>query len=234
MGITKDKLTSYCESESSICSTEVYTYDGWFFKFPNLKDYELPRYEFLSNKIAFLLDLNIPDFKLEKVDTELAFCSKLIQPIKNYSLIKAFEYTNDGRYDCNYMIELTKNKQDFVDMCLFDGFVNNTDRHLYNYFYCGEYLMPLFDNHTTYGLKDLDTNKLSVPTPKKSEPFLVDYLEEFSKQNLKTEIINFRNRLKSVDEKIFLEVEKTKLDYNKSKFIKHMQKSLGEIYEFRI
>jgi len=160
---------------------------------------ELPDVEYISNKIARILGLPIPDFYLINFFRARAFVSRVfIKPGQTMDLKHIYHYLPKGQeqYNCetiiNVILEETKRATDaetFVKMCLYDAFIGNNDRHGRNIAFIvtpkGTAMSPIYDNNSSLGLEHGEILNAQwnpsgrIATSERSEPGAREYVREF-------------------------------------------------------
>lgn len=161
---------------------------------------ELPRVEWISNKIAHILGLNIPEFYLINLgNVQSTFVTKNFMTKKQGSnLVHIYHYVDrNEEYSCKTLLRIINDKcgrlsdiREFVFMCLFDALIGNHDRHGRNIGLIQSgpsnfTLAPTYDNPSYIGIEapyllGADLNpKGKISTTTMNEPTFKDYVEEF-------------------------------------------------------
>ena len=137
----------------------------------------LPEMEYICNKIALILKLDVPDFYLIQIKDEVkgikpfnknkglkVFMTKNFMQNQTGTLNHIYKYLpkNQTKYTCENIIKViktqTKNLKNidrFVEICLFDSLVGNNDRHGRNLGIIDQgntkHLAPMYDNPSYFG-----------------------------------------------------------------------------------
>lgn len=184
---------------------------------------ELPDVEYLCNKIGRTLGVGVPDFYVIKLFGERTFLTKNFVR-KNSgpaNLTHIYHFLKkDDQYDCETLIhvilEQTENiveAEKFVEMCLFDSLIGNSDRHGRNIGLIttsdGTRLAPIYDNPSALGLEsgeilNADWNPTGKVAVKDGEnPSSTDYIREFRRLGYDSSVKRFigkanksKNRIK--------------------------------------
>jgi hypothetical protein len=162
---------------------------------------ELPKVEWISNKIAHILGLNIPEFYLINLENvQSTFVTKNFMTKKHGSnLIHIYHFVDrNEEYSCKTLLRIIKEKcgritdiREFVLMCLFDSLIGNHDRHGRNIGLIQSgpsrfTLSPTYDNPSYVGIEapyllGADLNpKGKISTSTTNEPTFKDYVTEFN------------------------------------------------------
>ncbi len=162
---------------------------------------ELPKVEWISNKIAHALGLNIPEFYLiDLQNVQSTFVTKNFMTKRpGANLIHIYHYIEKGEdYSCKTLLRIINEKcgrladtKEFIFMCLYDALIGNHDRHGRNIGLVQSgpsnfTLSPTYDNPSYIGIEaayllSADLNpKGKIATTKTNEPTLSDYIEEFN------------------------------------------------------
>lgn len=233
------KSTRYSSGHSSIEKTTNSFYHGRYRKYSaklGSKQYilkvqesqypDLPATEYVCNRIASLLGLNVPKYYLIRyqgaieIDQVQSINEKESQkkheqePIafitrnfmQNYvgTLNHIYKYLPKGEknYNCENIIKVIREQtgrlvdvKKFVEICLFDTFIGNHDRHGRNLGIIdtgkNRKLAPMYDNPSFLGIQKDDEFLLAhfnpsgaIWTSDSKEPKLSDYIREFKKLKL--------------------------------------------------
>ena len=237
--IDPKKSTRYSSDHSRIEKTTDSFYHGRYRKYsaklgsiqyilkvqePQYPD--LPATEYVCNRIASLLGLNVPEYYLiryrgaTEIDQVQSINEKESQkkheqePItfitRNFmqdyvgTLNHIYKYLPKGEknYNCENIIKVLREQtgkltdvKSFIEICLFDIFIGNDDRHGRNLGIIdtgkNRKLAPMYDNPSFLGIQKDDEFLLvhfnpsgSIWTSNSKEPKLLDYIREFKKLKL--------------------------------------------------
>ena len=206
---------------------------------------DLPTTEYLCNKIASLLGLNVPKHSLirytennkhEKIKYKkqvqstdkkndiskrksksglITFITRNFTQDYTGTLNHIYKYLPKGKknYNCKNIIKVISEQtgklsdvNKFVEICLFDAFIGNNDRHGRNLGIIdtgkSRRLAPMYDNPSFLGVQKDDEFLLAhfnpsgaIWTSDSKEPKLLDYIREFKKFNLDKPCQNFIKRI---------------------------------------
>ena len=207
---------------------------------------DLPLVEYLCNKIADLLNLQIPEYYLIRYSDEnnpdtqkqglLTFVIKNFT--QNYvgTLHHIYKFLPKGNkhYNCANIIEVIKTQtkrlkdvERFVKICLFDAFIGNNDRHGRNLGIIdtgrSKKLAPMYDNPSYFGIEDerllqADFNiSCAIRTSKTKNPKLLDYVKEFKSLNYGKVCLAFIKKIIQKYPLILEEVENSEVSKNRKK-----------------
>ena len=212
---------------------------------------ELPMVEFISNKIAKLLGLNIPDFYIiDLSNVQSTFVTKnFMSPRSGANLIHIYRFIEkDEEYNCQTLIKIINEKcgrlsdiREFIFMCLFDALIGNHDRHGRNIGLIQSgpsnfTLSPTYDNPSYVGIEatyllGADLNPQGkISTKKKRNPTLKDYLEEFNENDYVEITSEFVKKVKSKWKEIEMIVETSYLsDQRRNAMMKILNKRYKEL-----
>ncbi len=234
---------------------------------------DLPAMEYLCNQIASLLNLKVPEYYLilfsdesntknkattTKMNKEEQESEKLITFVtKNFmqgtvgSLHHLYKYVPKSHYNCETLIKVIQEKtsrlrdvETFVEICLFDSFIGNGDRHGRNLGIIDtgkkRQLAPMYDNPSNFGVQD---EKMLGPqfnfsgyiwTSNSKEPKTNDYLKEFKRLNLETACLKFA---KKVIRQFPLLMEEIKLseisEKRKKSFVNYLKNRLEDLKKLK-
>ncbi len=209
---------------------------------------ELPLMEFVCNRIASRLSLEVPDYYLINFGERPTFVTRNFMQGRVGTLNHLYKFLAKGReYNCQNIIEVISDKTGkiseaikFVEMCLFDALTGNNDRHGRNIALVhtakGITLAPAYDNPSYFGVErefllgaDLNPSG-SVWTAKSKEPKLRDYLGEFERLGFAKVCARFKRRLQGEFQHIMAEVKCSSLSAKRqSAFLDFMEKKMVEI-----
>ena len=244
------KSTRYSSSHSSIEKTTDSFYHGRYRKYsaklgsiqyilkvqePQYPD--LPATEYVCNRIASLLGLNVPEYYLiryqEATETDqvqsinekesqkrhkqepITFITRNFMQDYVGTLNHIYKYLPKGEknYNCENIIKVIKEQtrkladvKRFVEICLFDTFIGNHDRHGRNLGIIdtgkNRRLAPMYDNPSFLGIQKDDKFLLAhfnpsgaIQTSGSKEPKLLDYIKEFKKLKLEKPCKNFIKKI---------------------------------------
>ena len=186
---------------------------------------DLPATEYICNKIASLLNLYVPEYYLiryqetkndqtHSIDEEepkklhkqglIAFITRNFMQDYVGTLNHIYKYLPKGEknYSCENLIKVISEQtgklvdvERFVEICLFDTFIGNHDRHGRNLGIIdtgkSRRLAPMYDNPSFLGTQKDDKFLLShfnpsgvIRTSDSKEPKLLDYIREFKRLKL--------------------------------------------------
>lgn len=266
------KSTRYSSGHSSIEKTTDSFYHGRYRKYsaklgsvqyilkvqePQYPD--LPATEYICNKIASLLGLNVPKYYLiryqdttdiDKVQSisEIEIQKKHDQaPItfitKNFmqgyvgTLHHIYKYLPKGEtnYNCENIINVIKEQtgkltdvEKFVEICLFDSFIGNHDRHGRNLGIIdtgkNKKLAPMYDNPSFLGIQKDDELLLAhfnpsgaIWTSDSKEPKLLDYIKEFKKLKLEKSCQKFIKKIIDRFSLLIVEIQTSEISGRRKK-----------------
>ena len=212
---------------------------------------ELPIVEFVSNKIAEILEIPVPDFHFIKFQNSSdAFLSQNILDCHPHGVLQhIYKYLDkDADFNCKNLIrtidEQTRNLRSvhkFVQLCLFDSLVGNHDRHGRNIAFIEKsgkkpILAPFYDNPSYIAIADDDILKSdlrprgTIRTRQTDEPTLKDYVEEFQRLGFDDVVKVFYNKVVSRFDKILSVTnrEKTLSPSRKKALVILIEKRLNE------
>ena len=232
---------------------------------------DLPATEYVCNRIASLLGLDVPKYYLiryqgvtdmDKVQpiSEKESQKKDVQPpiafiTKNFmqgyvgTLNHIYKYLPKGEknYNCENIVNVIKEKtgrlaevEKFIEICLFDTFIGNHDRHGRNLGIIdtgkNRKLAPMYDNPSFLGIEKDDKFLLAhfnpsgaVWTSDSKEPKLLDYIREFKKLKLEKPCQNFIKKIISKFPLLIEEIKKSEIsDRRKKAFVKLLNDRLED------
>ena len=186
---------------------------------------DLPEVEYICNQIAENLNIEVPDYYLIRLDQKSEFDKENVQDrkvfvTKNFmqnqkgTLNHIYKYLPEGKsnYTCKNIIDVLleqtnnlKSSETFVDLCLFDSFIGNNDRHGRNLgiidFGKGKKLAPLYDNPSYLGIAKEDLLKYSfnisgcIRTSLTEKPKVKDYMQEFNELGFNKVCLKFVDKI---------------------------------------
>ena len=252
-GLDPKRSTGFSDSQLDIKKTKDSFYHGQYRKYSAklasvqyiLKVQEaqypdLPATEYVCNKIASLLNLNVPEYYLiryqennkqgvtykkgqelfinEKSNKSKRYKSGLIVFVtRNFTQdytgtlnhIYKFLPQGDKNYNCKNIIKVISEQtgklsdvESFVEICLFDAFIGNPDRHGRNLGIIdtgrNRSLAPMYDNPSFLGTEKDDQFLLvhfnpsgAIRTFASKEPKFLDYIQEFKSLKLEKTCLKF-------------------------------------------
>lgn len=164
------------------------------------KEYpELPATEFLCNRIAKFLKIEVPEFYLIDFHGRKTFVNKnFINKNKMMALHHIYHYfKKDESFDVQTLIKIIEKQtgqisevERFVKLCLFDALIGNHDRHGRNLAFIEKangltVLSPFYDNPAYIGVEEdmllgaQHDPKGKIATTLTNEPTMKDYVAEF-------------------------------------------------------
>jgi hypothetical protein len=193
---------------------------------------DLPVVEYICNLIARSLGIEVPDFYFVMLNNKLpTFVTRNILDFYDRSnLVHIWHYLKVvGQVELRELSlknliqiieEETKRPIDvknFIEICLFDMFIGNHDRHGRNLALIerqgSKILCPFYDNPSYVGILDsamlgMQVNACGkIYTEKTQEPLINDYIEEFIEMGYQEIVDSFLKKLKKYDiEKAFSEI----------------------------
>lgn len=177
---------------------------------------DLPAAEFLSNKIAENLQIPTPQFYFIQLENNIdAFVSKnFMSSYGTANLEHLYHFFKKGeKFNCENIIRILKEKtgrykdiQRFIELCLFDSFIGNHDRHGRNLGLIltakGYQLAPFYDNPSYLAIEEpallgamLDPRG-KIATSVSNEPTMKDYVHEFKEKGFHDTILDFKKKIK--------------------------------------
>jgi hypothetical protein len=212
---------------------------------------ELPKVEWVSNQIASILGLKVPEYYLINLNnTQMTFVTKnFMSKRQGANLVHIYHYLKDGdEYSCQTILNILKEKcgrlsdiKEFIFMCLFDALIGNHDRHGRNIGLVqngpSSYsLSPTYDNPSYIGIEDeyllgADLNpKGKIWTSKSKEATLRDYIDEFNGLEYEEITQDFIKKIKIKKNEIYLAIDKSDIsELRKRAFKKIIEKRFQEV-----
>lgn len=215
---------------------------------------ELPHVEYISNKIAECIGLEVAEYHFIMFNNEVpTFVTKnFLDDYPNGNLVHIYHYLKEGKVDdfnCENLLKIIFNetkrpldRKNFIEICLFDMIVGNHDRHGRNLALIEmkgrKVLSPCYDNPSYIGIEDalmLGAElcpKGKIYTSDSEEPNIINYIREFIKLGYE-EIVN--NFVTNIDfEKIKRKIYSSGMsDNRKNAFLKlvksNVEKAKNEI-----
>lgn len=183
---------------------------------------DLPIIEYVSNLMARDLGLDVPDFYYVLLNNQVpTFVTRNILDFHDKSnLVHIWHYLKiDGSTDVKELsivnlMQILENEtkrpldlKNFIEVCLFDMFIGNHDRHGRNLALIekqsSKILCPVYDNPSYIGILDSSMLGMQVNacgkiyTENKQEPLIDDYIEEFIELGHQEIVESFVKKLKN-------------------------------------
>lgn len=176
---------------------------------------DLPGVEYVSNRIARLLGIKVPDHHLILFKNQApTFVSRnIMDHASTATLDHIYKFLPESsKFNCEELSELILRETNrisevhlFVEICLFDALIGNHDRHGRNLAFVTKggglrNLAPFYDNPSYIGIADelmLDSDlqpRGTIATKKTNEPSMTDYVEEFSRLGHQAIVQRFKER----------------------------------------
>ena len=266
------KSTRYSSGHSSIEKTADSFYHGRYRKYSaklGSRQYilkvqesqypDLPATEYVCNKIASLLGLNVPKYYLiryqgaiemdqvqsinekesqKKHEQEpIAFITRDFMQDYVGTLNHIYKYLPKGEknYNCENIVNIIKEQtgkladvERFVEICLFDTFIGNHDRHGRNLGIIdtgkNRKLAPMYDNPSFLGIQKDDEFLLAhfspsgaIWTSESKEPKLLDYVREFKKLKIEKPCKNLIKKIIDKFPLIIKEIQNSEISERRKK-----------------
>ena len=265
---TSSGPTTFSESRDTFYHGRYRKYSGllggekYILKMQEEKFPDLPEVEYICNRIAHFLNMDIPSYYLinfsgeweqEEQDQDhsggiITFVSKNFIK-KGATLHHIYKFLPKGQehYNCKNIIDVLRREtrrpvdvKTFVEICLFDAFIGNGDRHGRNLALIdtgkrGKKLAPMYDNPSFIGIED---EKLlgadirpsgCIYTKYSKKPKVKDYLVEFKELGLNSHCLLFVRKIRKNFLKIKQEVEGSFiLKKRKNRFIQFLRERLQD------
>ena len=212
---------------------------------------ELPAMEYLCNSIASLLSLPVSPFFLIRFSKRPTFVTRnFMEEYKGGVLHHLYKFLPEGEnhYTCQNIIKAIfkeTNKwacvRQFTEICLFDAFIGNNDRHGRNLGIIetpkNKMLAPLYDNPSYFGIIEDDLLEANINpsgairTSFSKEPKIKDYLKEFSEdRELNSTCQRFKNKLYDKFKAIIEKVHHSHISGKRKKsFCLFLEKNIQEV-----
>ena len=217
---------------------------------------DLPEMEYISNKIAQQLGLSVPEYHLiqftdvvpEKIKKNAkAFVTKNFMQNQSGTLHHIYKFLSKSEdYNCENLMKIIINQtrrpldvELFIEMCLFDSFIGNNDRHGRNLAIIetssGKRLAPIYDNPSYFGIEDMMLGahfniRGSIECLHTKKPMMIDYLREFKRLGKKQVCLEFKKKVDHSFEKITETIQtSTLLHERKQAFEKYLNKRLEDL-----
>ncbi len=211
---------------------------------------DLPGMEYLCNRIANLLSLEVPKYYLIIFNKKLTFVTyNFMQDYQKSTLHHIYKFLlpeGEENHNCSKLIEVIGEQTNqladvtkFIKICLFDALIGNNDRHGRNLGIIDtqdrKKLAPMYDNPSYFGIEEesmleADLNpSCCIWTDSSKEPKFLDYIREFERlgfQKVCREFKrNFLNQFKSIKQEVHLACISKK---RKKAFLKFLQKKVQD------
>ncbi|MBL7072652.1 MAG: HipA domain-containing protein [Candidatus Omnitrophica bacterium] len=209
---------------------------------------ELPPTEFLCNRIAVSLGLDVPSFYFIKFKNNVeTFVSRnFMQDHIPADLVHIYHFVKEGEeFDYETVIKILKNNtgraadiKRFVELCIFDALIGNHDRHGRNLAIVRKakecFLSPFYDNPAYLGMEEdglleaMHEPKGKIVVKDTLEPSIADYYREAKR-------LGYSDIADSFIEKLDLEKIKTLVDTafisqkRKKAFFSLVERRYGEL-----
>ena len=227
------------------------------------KEYpDMPGMEYTCNQIASILGLSIPEYYLiqfQKTSNNnpiknikkslMVFVTKNFMQNCTGTLNHIYQYLpkGSGYYNCKRLIAVIKTQtkklsevKKFIEICLFDSFIGNNDRHGRNLAIIDtgkmKKLAPMYDNPSYIGIvaNELLDMKFSISgciqTHHSKNPKIKDYLTEFNKLGFETTCKYFIKKLIKQFPKIIKEVSYSVISKKrKNTFIQFLNNQMEDL-----
>ena len=198
---------------------------------------DLPGMEYLCNRIAELLGIEVPKYYLIRYPKEesLTFVTRnFIQDYSSATLNHIYKFLPKGskNYTCENIIKVIEKEtqslrdiEKFVKISLFDSLIGNNDRHGRNLGIIDlgskKKLAPTYDNPSYFGTEEdsilkSDLNPSgSIWTSQTKEPKLVDYIQEFKRLKYEQTCSNFIKKIIKTYPLILEEIKAAEISQNR-------------------
>jgi serine/threonine-protein kinase HipA len=212
---------------------------------------ELPAVEYISNQIAKVWGLPLPEFHFIKYNNNsFAFLSRnLMDTNAPATLDHIYKFLKeDSVFDCKTLAQIVQvetgrlgDVHRFVEICLFDSIIGNHDRHGRNLAFItksgGRTLSAFYDNPSYLGIADpllLDADiqpRGTIQAGACTEPVVKDYVQEFEKLGLSSATDRFKQRILSKVPAAIELIENTKIlsPRRKVAFVKLIEKRIQDL-----
>lgn len=213
-------------------------------EFPNL-----PLVEYVSNQIASLLKMRVPDYYLIRFQNRDCFVSRNFMDGTYWKkLTHLYHYLKKGdKFDVEtikvIIFDTTKNPKDvemFYQALLFDSLIGNHDRHGRNLGFLTRgktcRMAPIYDNPSYVGVESLlgaDLNPIGkIATKESLEPSIKDYVVELKRLKAIDTLNKFKKRcsIKKIEEIIESSLMKKSVKKAMMKLIKKRYEEFQKNY----
>ena len=227
---------------------------------------DLPAMEYLCNQIASHLGLKVPSYYLillnaseskiltnqkneQKSKNLMIFVTKNFMQNSIGSLNHIYKFLPKGgkNYNCQNIVNVIQQQTNtpndikkFVEICLFDAFIGNGDRHGRNLGIIdtgkNKKLAPMYDNPSNFGVTPQDmlgwhfNISGCIWTASSEKPKIKDYVHEFKRLHLKNLCLQFINRIIKQFPFLIEEVKKSEISEDrKTAFICFLNNRLHDL-----
>ena len=212
---------------------------------------DLPATEYLCNQIASILNLAVPEYYLIRFEDEskpskITFVTKNFMQGQTGTLNHIYKYLPKGYkyYNCANIIKVIQqqtgklnNVENFLQICLFDSLIGNSDRHGRNLGIIdtgkNKQIAPMYDNPSFIGTEELLGAQHNISgavwTLASKEPKIKDYIKEFKRLNLETPCLKFTKKIIHQFPLLIKEIKNSEItDKRKQAFIKYLNSRLED------
>ena len=223
---------------------------------------DLPEMEYVCNQIASLLKLKVPPYYLirlkgmneaDQSGTEnqglMTFVTRNFMQEHVGTLNHLYKFLPKGseNYNCKNIVNAVFKQtgrwadvEAFVEICLFDALIGNSDRHGRNLGIVDtgkkKFLSPVYDNPSWFAVEKEDVLGADINpsgavwTFSTKEPKIKDYIQEFERLDLKKSCMKFVERALKKGDKIKSAVQVSGIsEKRKSAFLVFLNKRLKEL-----
>ena len=223
---------------------------------------DLPETEYVCNQIASLLKLKVPPYYLirlkymDKTDRNIAEKQGMMTFVtRNFmqgyvgTLNHLYKFLPNGEenYNCENIVKAVfkqtgrlADMESFVEICLFDALIGNSDRHGRNLGIIDtgkkRFLSPVYDNPSCFAVEKEDflgadiNPSGTVRTSSTNEPKIRDYIREFERLDLKKTCAKFIERAFGKSDEIRSAVQVSGISKRRKKaFCMFLNKKLKEL-----
>ena len=229
----------------SACLNDI----DYILKVQEEKYLDLPCMEYLCNRIASLLSLEVPKYYLIIFNKKRTFVTyNFMQDYPKSTLNHIYKFLPDGEdnHKCSDLIKVIKNQTGrlsdvvkFVKICLFDAVIGNNDRHGRNLgiieTQSNKRLAPMYDNPSYFGVEEgymLEANlnpSCSIWTTSSKEPKFLDYIREFEEMGFQKVCMEFKKKFLNQFQYIKQEINTTFISKRRKKaFLKFLLKKVED------
>ena len=186
---------------------------------------------------------DVPE-KIKK--NEKAFVTKNFMQNQSGTLHHIYKFLSKSEdYNCENLMKIIINQtrrlldvEHFIEMCLFDSFIGNNDRHGRNLAIIEtssrKRLAPIYDNPSHFGIEDVLGAHFNirgcVECLHTKHPTMIDYLREFKRLEKKQVCLEFKKKVDHSFEKIIKTIQdSTLLHKRKQAFEKYLKERLEDL-----